>query len=73
MSTTGSPCSRRPPKVLLLVVGLLVTLSGCSGPRLQPWHTAELEAEFTADMREDGQIRDFSDYLALEDRLFTQL
>lgn len=44
-----------------------------SGPSLKPWHTEVLTDDFTADMVEDGQVRNFDDYLALEDRLFKQL
>jgi alpha-beta hydrolase superfamily lysophospholipase len=38
-------------------------------PDLEVWHTAELDAEFTADSR----VHSFEDYLALEERLFAQL
>jgi len=38
-------------------------------PDLEVWHTAELEAEFTA----ESAIHSFEDYLALEERLFAQL
>jgi esterase/lipase len=58
----------------LAIVALLLTLSGCaSGPPLQPWHTADLEGEFSAGMLETGRIASFSDYLALENRLIEQL
>jgi alpha-beta hydrolase superfamily lysophospholipase len=40
-----------------------------SRPDLQPWHTAELDLEFTA----EAKIARFEEYLALEDRLFAQL
>ena len=53
---------------------LVICLQGCSsGPALKPWHTEALTEEFTADMVEDGQVRSFADYRALEDRLFKQL
>jgi len=53
---------------------LLVLVQGCSsGPSLKPWHTEALTEEFTAAMVEDGQVRNFDDYLALEDRLYKQL
>jgi len=42
-----------------------------SGPPLMPWHTEKLTEEFTAEMADE--IRTFSDYLQLEDRLFAQL
>ncbi|MEA3410613.1 MAG: alpha/beta hydrolase [Pseudomonadota bacterium] len=52
---------------------LVVCVQGCSsGPSLKPWHTEALTEEFTADMV-GGQVRNFDDYLALEDRLFKQL
>ena len=74
MRIANSNLYLRSPVTLLIVAGLVVTSWGCtSGPTLQPWHTAELDAEFTADMRETGQIGSFADYLALEDRLFEQL
>ncbi|MCP4236801.1 MAG: hypothetical protein GY770_25015 [Aestuariibacter sp.] len=40
-----------------------------SQPDLKVWHTAELDAEFT----NSASVKNFTDYLALEDRLFTQL
>lgn len=53
---------------------LVCCLQGCSSTsNLKPWHTEELTEEFTANMVEDGQVRNFDDYLALEDRLFKQL
>ncbi len=57
-----------------LLAVLLVFVQGCSsGPSLKPWHTEVLTEEFTAAMVEDGQVRNFDDYLALEDRLYKQL
>ncbi|MBT8428630.1 MAG: alpha/beta hydrolase [Gammaproteobacteria bacterium] len=50
---------------------LLVGVSGCGGPSLKPWHTEQLDAEFTAD--KSKEIKSFKDYLHLEDELFTQL
>lgn len=38
-------------------------------PDLQPWHTVDLDQEFTA----DSEVFTFEAYLALEDRLFEQL
>ena len=38
-------------------------------PDLKIWHTADLDAEFTA----DAPVHSFKDYLTLEDRLFDQL
>ncbi len=42
-----------------------------SGPPVQPWHTVELEEEFSADRADE--IRSFRDYQALEARLFNEL
>lgn len=38
-------------------------------PDLKVWHTADLDAEYTY----ESKINNFDEYLALEDRLFTQL
>ncbi len=38
-------------------------------PDIKVWHTAKLDAEFTA----SSPVQSFADYLALEDRLFRQL
>mgnify|MGYP000727123020 FL=1 len=56
-----------------LVVGAITLLSiqGCDGPPLQPWHTEQLDAEFTAEKADD--IHSFADYRRLEDELFRQL
>ena len=57
-----------------LLAVLVVFVQGCSsGPSLKPWHMEALTEEFTAGMVEDGQVRNFDDYLALEERLFKQL
>ena len=40
-----------------------------SQPDLKVWHTARLDAEFTA----ASPVKSFADYLALENRLFAQL
>lgn len=57
-----------------LLAVLLVFVQGCSsGPSLKPWHTEVLTEEFTAGMVKDGQVRNFDDYLALENRLYKQL
>jgi alpha-beta hydrolase superfamily lysophospholipase len=41
------------------------------GPPLDVWHTVDLTAEFDVDR--PGEVETFSDYLALESRLFTEL
>ena len=56
-----------------VMVILAVGISACSSPGLKPWHTVELDEEFTADMVADGRVQNFADYLALEERLFRQL
>jgi alpha-beta hydrolase superfamily lysophospholipase len=53
--------------VIVLLVVFVRYLDG--RPDLEVWHTAELDAEFTA----DSPIHSFEDYLALEERLFAQL
>jgi len=55
----------------LATAGLLFLLAACGGQPLQPWHTAKLSEEFTAN--EADAVRTFDDYLALEDRLFEEL
>ncbi len=52
--------------IVLLIIGVVYL---DSRPDLKVWHTAELDAEFTV----DSPVHSFEDYLALEDRLFTQL
>ncbi len=55
-----------------LAAGLiLLFLSGCSGPPLQPWHTEALTAEFTA--AKAAEVRTFEGYRRLEDRLLAEL
>ena len=55
------------------VAVLAAGISACSSPGLKPWHTVELDEEFTLEMVNDGQVQTFTDYLALEERLFGQL
>jgi len=50
-----------------LVIAFVMYLD--SRTDLQPWHTLELDAEFTA----GSSVADFAAYLALEERLFKQL
>ncbi|MGI9343613.1 MAG: hypothetical protein ACR2QV_12250, partial [Gammaproteobacteria bacterium] len=52
------------------LTGSLLLAQGC-GPTLQTWHTEKLTEEFTAAKADD--VANFTDYLALEDRLFKQL
>ena len=53
--------------VSVLVIGLVLYLQ--SQPELDVWHKAYLDEEFT---RQSG-VRNFTEYLALEERLFKQL
>ena len=53
--------------LLVLVVVAVVMLD--RRPDLEVWHEADLDEEFTV----DTQAASFSDYTALEDRLFAQL
>jgi alpha-beta hydrolase superfamily lysophospholipase len=53
--------------LLTALVGFVVLVN--SKPDLDLWHEVKLDQEFTA----KSGIRTFTDYLALEDRLFTQL
>lgn len=53
--------------LVALVVGAVLYLDG--RPRLEVWHTAELDEEFTADSR----VQSFADYLENEARVFAQV
>jgi alpha-beta hydrolase superfamily lysophospholipase len=67
-------------KRLLSLTGMMLSFSllvmyitACStAPALQPWHTEILTEEFTEDMV-GHRVNNFDDYMALEERLFTQL
>ena len=67
-------------KRLLSLTGMMLSFSllvmyitACStAPALQPWHTKILTEEFTEDMV-GHRVNNFDDYMALEERLFTQL
>ena len=64
--------SRNAPALLrLLSLAVLVLVQGCGTTPLEPWHTEDLTAEFTADRTDE--IRTFEDYLRLEDEVFRQL
>jgi len=56
--------------VLIILVSYVTAYS--TAPDLKPWHTVILTEEFTAVMV-DNQVRNFDDYMALEDKLFRQL
>lgn len=55
----------------LFTLLVVLYIQGCSSTSLKPWHTEELDEEFTEDKAE--QIKNFEDYLQLEDRLYKQL
>ena len=55
----------------MVTITLLLSIQGCGGPPLKPWHTEKLSEEFTA--AKADEVRTFDDYQRLEDRLFTQL
>jgi len=66
--------------ILFTVNGLLFTAIGGlgvyifmsrNGPPVRAWHEVELKEEYTAS--KSARIADWSDYLALEDRLFHEL
>jgi hypothetical protein len=52
--------------VVLLIAAVLYLNNR---PDLKVWHEADLDAEFT----EDSEVHSFTEYLALEERLFAQL
>lgn len=60
--------------VLGFVLGVVTTyvVLMASGPALEPWHTAQLDAEFTAALAAD-EVRTLDDYRQLEDRLFEEV
>jgi len=53
--------------LLVLILVFVIYMNGRAD--LQAWHLAELDEEFTA----DSGVQTFSEYLALEERLFKQL
>ncbi len=54
-----------------MAIVVLLGIRAGDGPQLEPWHTADLSAEFSLEKTND--IKTFDDYLELEDRLFDQL
>jgi alpha-beta hydrolase superfamily lysophospholipase len=64
-------CATNPGCRLLALAAITLLLNACGGAPRQVWHKADLDEEFRASQRED--VQNFSDYLALEDRLFGQL
>ncbi len=56
---------------LISTLCAVLCLTGCDRPELMPWHTELLASEFSAANADD--IDSFEDYMALEDRVFTEL
>ena len=54
-----------------MAIALFLSVQGCSGPPLKPWHTEELTEEFTA--AKASEVRTLADYRKLEDRLYSEL
>jgi hypothetical protein len=65
------PLAPRSGRMCSLIFAVALLFQGCSGPPLRPWHTETLNLEFTA--RKAEEVRNFDDYLRLEERLFAQL
>ncbi len=55
----------------LVAIALFLSVQGCSGPPLKPWHTERLTEDFT--VAKADEVRTFDDYRQLEARLFSQL
>ncbi|MEK6194849.1 MAG: alpha/beta fold hydrolase [Deltaproteobacteria bacterium] len=53
--------------IVALLAGFILFLN--NQPNLSVWHTTVLDVEFTT----DSPVKNFKDYLSLEDRLFAQL
>ena len=53
------------------IAAIILTLLGCGGQPLSPWHTEKLTQEFTAS--DADTVTSFEDYLDLENRLFEEL
>jgi len=72
----GTRRSTHLPARIALGIALVLSvlyIQGCTDDQpLKLWHTEALTEEFTADMA-DSQVQTFGDYLALEQRLFSQL
>ncbi len=58
--------------ILALLILVIYATASSNSPPLKSWHTEILTEEFTEDMV-SGQVRNFSDYRELEQRLFRQL
>lgn len=59
--------------VAAVVAGLgMLCIGECADQPLEPWHKVRLTEEFDASML-GGKVKNFDDYVALEDRLFDEL
>lgn len=56
---------------VLFALLVVLYIQGCSSTSLKPWHTVKLDEEFTEEKAE--QVKNFEDYLRLENRLYKQL
>jgi len=66
-------CLLRPGTIHILLAVTLFSVQGCdSNSPLKPWHTKVLDEELTMDMV-GREVKTFTDYLALEERLFREL
>jgi alpha-beta hydrolase superfamily lysophospholipase len=57
--------------LLLAACASALLILGRGGPPLEPWHTEDLDLDFTA--QKADRVRSFDDYLRLEDALFAEL
>jgi len=69
---TRRPSSRLVRRIQRLSsLTLLASALGCGSTPLEPWHTAQLTEEFTAERA--AEVATFDGYRQLEDRLFAEL
>ncbi len=54
-----------------VILFAIISLQGCGGTALKPWHTEKLDEEFTQQKAEE--VQNFAEYLELEDRLFDEM
>jgi len=71
LNRDGFSTRREAVSLRLLSAAILILVQGCGTTPVEPWHTEDLTAEFTADRADE--IRTFEDYMRLEDELFGQL
>ena len=66
----GPPATDRGLQAAVIVLVTLL-LAACGGPELSPWHTVQLNSEFSAN--DTKGINTFRDYLQVEETVFAQL